>query len=185
MEPIRIEIHKSLPGKFRKDVNKLLDENFRSMETPEDRDKYFSVPCAYLLAVEKNSTIGMAKLFRREITYMQEKALLGGLGDICAREDRRRMGVATALIKRGMEELELMGCDVAYICTLGNVSDDLIRKLYVRVGFVPIGRPYTYLGKSGKRYTESNGMIAPLNSKEKSELILKGKEILNIGKGNW
>jgi ribosomal protein S18 acetylase RimI-like enzyme len=93
------------------------------------------------------------------------------------------MGVATALLKRAMEELNAQKCDVAYLCT--DIHNPAMVKLYTGVGFVPLNKSYIYVGRSGKRYTETDGMIAPLQSNEKFDLILNGKEILDLDTGNW
>jgi len=58
-------------------------------------------------------------------------------------------------------------------------------RLYGKIGFVTLGKPYTYTGKSGKRYTENNGMIASVKSKAKFNLIRKSKKILDLGASNW
>lgn len=93
------------------------------------------------------------------------------------------MGVATALLKKAIEELTAQNCDVAYLCT--DLHNPAMVKLYTKVGFVPLNKPYTYLGRSGKRYTETDGMVAPLQSKEKFDLIVSGKETLDLDTGNW
>ena len=179
----RIESHKKPPKKFELQATKLFYESFRRQHTAEDDDKYCSEPFLNLLAIEKNSVIGAARLFKREIAYGGRKIILGGIGEVCTREDKRRRGVATGITKRAMEELKSQKCDIAYLCT--NIGEEWKVKLYGKFGFVPLGRPYTYLGKSGKRYTDIDGMIAPLKSREKFLLILNGKEILDLGKGNW
>jgi predicted GNAT family N-acyltransferase len=176
-------LHKKLPKKFESQATKLFYESFGRRHTAEDDDKYCSKPFLNLLAIEKDSVIGAARLFRRKIAYRGRKIRLGGIGEVCTREDKRRRGVATALTIRGMEVLKSENSDVAYLCT--DITDSLRTKLYSKFGFVVLKKPYTYLGKSGKRYTETNGMIAPVKSREKFWLILKGKETLDLGKGNW
>jgi len=41
------------------------------------------------------------------------------------------------------------------------------------------------LGKSGKRYTEQDAMIAPVCSPEKFKAILSDSKPFDIGQGNW
>jgi GNAT superfamily N-acetyltransferase len=181
---LRIRLYKKLPTKLKKEAERLIKETFRDVKAPDDEDKYCSIPSAYVLATENNSIIGVATLFRRDISYQKIKVNLGGLGSVCTMSDRRRRGVGAALVKRSMKEMGSWGCDVAYLCTTPKVTPNLKASLYGKAGFVPI-RAYTYLGKSGKRYTENNGMIAPVKSRNKFLLILKGKEILDLGTGNW
>ncbi len=64
-------------------------------------------------------------------------------------------------------------------------NEPAILRLYGRVGFLPLGKPYTYLGKSGKRYTENDGMVAQVKSKDIFDFITKDEEPFDIGNGNW
>jgi predicted N-acetyltransferase YhbS len=146
-------------------------------------DRFFSTPFAFLLAIENHSVIGTLLLFKRKIDYKGERIILGGIGNLCTKKEKRRMGVATALLKKAMEELNTQKCDVAYLCT--DIHNPSMVKLYARVGFGPLNKPYTYLGRSGKRYTETDGIIAPLQSNEKFGLIMNGKDILDLDTGNW
>ena len=97
------------------------------------------------------------------------------------RIDKRRKGIATLVLKKGMKILKQEKCDIAHLCT------DIIKlkSLYSKFGFVPLGKKYTYIGKSGKKYIEKDGMIAPVNSVTKFKEILNSSEIFNIGLGNW
>jgi predicted acetyltransferase len=179
----------NLSEEIKTQVNRLLDECFgaesrlTSQQLDVQKDKFFSIPIAYLLAIENNLVIGVVKLYKREISYLEEKIILGGFGGVCTAKNKRRRGVATALLKKGMQELKSHGCDIAYLCT--DVDDPGMLTLYSQVGFVPLNKPYTYLGKSGKRYTEEDGLIAPVKSKDKYNLVMDGKEIFDIGIGNW
>jgi hypothetical protein len=51
--------------------------------------------------------------------------------------------------------------------------------------FVPLGRAHTYRGKSGKRYTEQDGLIAPVTSPETFARVIKDQPPFDIGRGNW
>jgi hypothetical protein len=92
-----------------------------------------------------------------------------------------------------MEELHSLGCDIAYLslgCDIAylcaNVHNPGILTLYYgQIGFVPLGRPHTYRGKSGKRYTDQDGMIAPVTSPETFAQVIKDQPRFDIGRGNW
>jgi hypothetical protein len=72
-------------------------------------------------------------------------------------------------------------CDIAYLCTdIGKTGS-----LYSRVGFVPLNKPYSFYGRSGKLHEQHNGMIAPLNSRGIFEEVLHAQGMLHIGSGNW
>ncbi len=185
----KCELFYDLSKEIKVQVNRLLDKCFgaesglTSQQLDVQKDKFFSIPIAYLLAIENNLVIGVVELYKREISYQGKKIILGGFGGVCTAKNKRRRGVATALLKKGIQELKFRGCDIAYLCT--DVDDPVMIKLYSQVGFVPLKKPYTYLGKSGKRYTEEYGLIAPVKSKDKYNLVMDGKEIFDIGIGNW
>ncbi len=80
-----------------------------------------------------------------------------------------------------MKTLMGWGCDVAYLCA--NIKES--GALYSKAGFVSLNRPYTYIGQSGKLYEDINGMIAPVNSPDIFEEILRSEEKLHLGPGNW
>jgi len=185
----KVYLYYTLPEEIKVQVGKLLDECFgiRSGQSPEkleeQKDRFFSTPFAFLLAIEKNSVIGVIKLYKREISYQGRNVVLGGFGGVCTKKSSRRRGVATTLLNVGLKELRSQGCGIAYLCT--DFNDPAMIKLYSKVGFVPLNKSYTYLGKSGKRYTEKDGMITPVKSGDKFNLVIRGKDIFDIGVGNW
>lgn len=126
---------------------------------------------------------GVTGVLRREINYEGKQITLGGIGGLCTRFDRRQMGVATKLLFKAMEELKKAGCDMAYLCT--SIEKPWMVKFYGKVGFILLGRPHTYLGKSGKRYTDHDAMIAPVNSKEIFKFVLLQQSNFDIEVGNW
>jgi len=147
------------------------------------RDQYFDDPYAYLLAIDRRSMIGVVLLYKKNIEHAGKKIILGGIGGVCVKKKKRKKGVASALLEKAMQDLKRKGCDMTYLCA--DVKNPEMVRLYGKVGFVTLDKPYTYLGKSGKRYTENNGMIAPVKSKAKFNLIRKSKKILDLGASNW
>jgi hypothetical protein len=82
-----------------------------------------------------------------------------------------------------MQILHAAQADVAYLCAdLGNPSR---LRLYGQFGFVPLGRPQTYVGPSGTRYTDDDAMLAPIGSPAVFERIMAAREPFDIGRGNW
>ena len=185
----RVELYYSLPQNYEMQMSKSRNEFFGEssgrdvQELLKDRDKFCSTPYAHLLAIENNNVIGANSLFKREINYNGEKIILGGFGGLFTIREKRKKGVATILLKIGMEELKRLNCDIAFLCT--DVENPDMVKLYSQFGFVLLGKSYTFLGKSGTRYTKFDGMIAPVKSKNKFNYILEGKTSLDIGTGNW
>ncbi|UZE94139.1 MAG: GNAT family N-acetyltransferase [Candidatus Pacearchaeota archaeon] len=180
-----IRTYSKVPRKLKTQVEKICHECFYARmpkkEVKENKDKYCSKGYAHILALENSSVISTVELFRRVIRYKGKKIILGGIGGLCTVKKKRGKGIASYLMKKSMEDLRKQKCEVAFLCT--NIKDPKLGGLYKKFGFVIMKQPYTFLGKSGKRYTEKNGMIALVRSKSKFNLILKGKETLDIGYG--
>lgn len=183
----KTKFYKKLPEKLQKELRQFELENFYREEerTPEylakEKDKYFSVPKAWLLVFEGAQIIGSIKLHKRNVKFNNKNIILGGLGGVCARKDKRRLGIASMMIEEAMKILKEWGCDVAYLCA--NIEES--GSLYPRAGFVSLNKPYTYYGRSGKLDEETNGMLAPLKSLSLFEEILNSKQKFHLGKGNW
>lgn len=184
---LKMKIFHTLPGKIQKELGPFELENFYKEEerTPEylakEKDKYFSIPKAWLLVFEEDQIIGSIKLHKRKVKFDNKNVILGGLGGVCTRKDKRRLGIAAMMIEEGMKTLREWGCDIAYLCA--NIVES--GSLYPRAGFVPMKKPYTYYGQSGKLYEETNGMIAPVKSLGLFKEILNSEQKLHLGKGNW
>jgi len=157
------------------------DEQRKPEYLAEEADRFFSLPRAWLVVFEKEQIIGRVSLHRRKVKFEKQDVILGGLGKVCTRRDKRRQGIAIAMLEEALRILKEWGCDLVYLCA--NVKESGL--LYARAGFIPLNKPYTYYGRSGKFYEESNGMIAALNSPRVFEAVLKSKEKLHLGRGNW
>lgn len=162
-------------------------ENFyaANQRTPEhlaqEDEKFFSQPKAWILAFEADEIIGRVLLHKRTITFGRKKIILGGIGGVCTRKDKRNQGLASIMLKEAIAILKEWDCDIAYLCADIEKSGSL----YSRVGFIPLNRPYSFHGRSGKLHEQHNGMIALLNSREIFEEVLQAQEIFHIGSGNW
>jgi len=176
---------KNLPSELQMKARELLDDNFNQLTIEQliaEREKLCSNPFGCLLAIEVEDVIGVLILFKRQIYYHSEPIILGGLGRLCVVQEKRKKEAGYILLKIGMEELKKHDCDVAYLCTDSNSA---LVELCKKFEFVPLQKSYTFLGQSGKKYVGDDGMIAPLNSQEKFNLILQTSKTLHIGKGNW
>ena len=186
-KPYKIILYKKLSGDWRVQFNQLIHKtfflDFTEAKLEENKDKFCSQKdkIGYLLALENQKIIGILVLLKRRLIFNHQKLILGGFGGLCVVEAKRKQGIATALLKKGVVRLKREDCDIAYLCTdikqLGN--------LYKPFGFVALNREHSYLGKSGKRYIEDDAMVAPINSREKFQAVLSDKKIFNIGRGNW
>ena len=137
----------------------------------------------YILTHEGDRVIGEARVYKRVIAYDNTKIVLGGIGSVGTHPDKRQLGVGSAMLARAMELLEKEACDVAYVCA--DTYSKPIVHMYGKFGFTFLGKPHTYLGKSGKRHTDIDGLLAPVGSQELFRIILKDPMPFDIGVGNW
>lgn len=135
-----------------------------------------------IVAIENGQIIGCITTLKRTITFEGENIVLGGIGAVCTHPDKRRMGISSALLAASKVELQKAGADIAYLCT---DVDEEGQWLYSKIGFVPLRRSHTYLGPSGQRYFDDDGMIAPINSPEVFKRVMASREPFDIGSGNW
>lgn len=147
-------------------------------------DKYCSDTdiIGWILAYENNEIIGRTALFKRTIEIVDKKISLGGIGKVRVRLDKRKHGIGSQMMDEAMKQLKKENCDVAFLCT--NL-DSFLKHFYEKYGFVAIPHAYTYTGKSGKIYSGTDGMLAPITSKDIYTTIMNGTTILHIGVGNW
>ncbi len=191
MAEIKITFYKKLPPSLQSRVKLFDRECFpwiyeTESRLREHRDKFspsIKDRIGYVCAMENNKLSGMIIVMRRNIVFEKFPIILGGIACVCVCPEKRKQGLATKLLTEAINELKRVGCDIAYLCT--DVEDAGYLKLYGSFGFKVLGRPQTFLGKSGKRYIANDAMIAPINSKEIFERVITGKEDLDIGTGNW
>ena len=167
-------------------VKQFVLENFFTEEerTPENlaavEERFCSQPKAWLLVFERDQIIGGIKLYKRKVIFNNREVILGGVGSVCTRIDKRNQGIASSMLREAVRILKKWECDIAYICA--NIE---MGSFYGQEGFVPLNKPYTYYGWSGKLYEGYKGMIAPLNSSIIFEEVLSTKHKLHLGQGDW
>ncbi len=168
-------------------LNQFVAENFYAEEEKipelleEEKEKFYSQPEAWILVLESDQIIGCTLLHKRKVKFDDQDVILGGIGRVCTRKDKRNQGIASMMLNEAVKILKKWGCDMAYLCA----NIERTGSLYGQVGFVPLNKPYSYYGRSGKLYEENNGMIAPINSKNIFDKVLCSKENLHLGLGNW
>ena len=136
----------------------------------------------WILVFEKNMLIGTTAVYARSIKYNGRNILLGGIGKVRVKQENRGEGIASAMMEAAMDQMKKLKCDIAFLDT--NI-DSFLGKFYKKYGFVPLNRPYTFLGKSRKRYSDTDGMIAQITSKALFTEILTDSKPFDIGFGNW
>lgn len=184
----KIQIFNEMPNVLDEKVRKLRERCFnRDSMTPSQKNKHEDKYCSqsdrfkYIIALKDSEPISLVILLKRSIILDNKKILLGGIGGVCTEESYRRKGISSSLLKIAIQELKKENCDVAYLCT--NIKT--YGNFYSKIGFKQLPRQHTYLGKSGKRYYNWDGMIAPIVSKDIFEEIITNDKNFDIGKGNW
>jgi len=191
MVGIKIIVYKKLPRRLQIRVKLFDRECFPWIYETELRmqkhlDKFspsVKNQIGHVCALFNNELAGRIVIMKRKVMFQDQPIILGGIAGVCVCPVKRKYGLATRLLKKAMEELKLAGCDIAYLCT--DVENQGYLNLYGKFGFKLLGRPQTYLSKSGKRYIDHDAMIAPVNSTAIFKAVMAGKENLNIGTGNW
>lgn len=185
-----IQTFDALPRPLREQVDALLTACFTSSQQTDERrreseDRFCSDGdiIKYVLALHEHTVVGVVIVLKRQIAFRGREVQLGGLGGVCTAPDQRRKGIASSLVAQAMGELRAAGCDIAYLCT--DIEGQGTAKLYGRAGFVPLGRPHIYQGRSGKQYVDNDAMIAPITSPELFQQVLNAAEPFAIGNGNW
>ncbi len=153
-------------------------------EQIEHLDRYCSrddIKC-WILAYDQDLLIGRIAIFLREIKWQGKKILLGGIGKVKVRDDYRRQGVASAMMKRSMIKLKRLKADIAFLNT---DFASFLPYFYAKYGFKKMDQPYAYISRSGKRYSEENGMIAAVCDPTITKKIHCDNLQLDLGQGNW
>ncbi|MBI5620954.1 GNAT family N-acetyltransferase [Candidatus Gottesmanbacteria bacterium] len=186
-----IRVCVSLPVIVKAQVEEIDRESFAWAyhQTPKEReigkDKFCSSVdrIGYVIAQQGNEIVGAVEYFQRTILFRKTPIVLGGIGGLCTRKDQRKRGVGTLLLNKAMEELQKGHVDIAYLCT--EVEKEWMVAFYEKAGFVRLTHGHTYTGKSGKRYTEFDGMITPVCTRELFQRIVESNHVFDIGRGNW
>lgn len=192
LQSIDIKVFDSVPDQYVTQIDSLLEEvqsNHRisdskslsenSQEMYDSKKDVFK----YIIALDRDIVVGLIILFKREITFKGKKLLLGGFGGVGTKTEYRNRGIGSKMVELARKMLEESRCDVAHIDV--DMDNPSVLRLYGRIGFIPLRRPFTFLGKSGRKYSADNSMLAPIHSKELFEAILNDHNPFDIYGGNW
>ena len=96
---MEIEFFPKLTSDLAKRLNQFVLENFYTEEerAPEnlaaENESFCSQPKAWLLVFERDQIIGGIKLYKRKVMFNTREVILGGVGSVCARTDKRNQGI--------------------------------------------------------------------------------------------
>jgi ribosomal protein S18 acetylase RimI-like enzyme len=189
--PFTLHTYPTVPLDLIEEVNALDTLCFRHnyLQTSADhmdQDEKFCSEAdivSYILVKDAQHVIGETRVYKRSIQYEGRQILLGGIGSVGTHPDKRRQGVAIAMLTKAMDLLDQHTCDVVYLCA--DTYNEALMRLYEQFGFTRLDKTHTYLGKSGKRHTDRDGMVAPMRATDVYKKILAGTKAFDIGVGNW
>lgn len=170
-------------SKVRKDFgaqNFTIDEIGDSEWEKQVKEWFWKDPDAYVFAYERDELVGMGTFFKREVDFQGVSLKVAGLGGLTVAKEHRGKGIARQLIEHRLKMAKDWGADIAFLDT----DIDKLGGLFSQFGFVPLGKSYSFIGKSGQMHEDDSGMVAPILSKEMFKKVLESKEPLFIGESN-
>lgn len=171
------------------ETEKLLKESFGVASDADPKriqakkENHYTTPVECLLAFLNDELIGIQMIFLRNIIFENQPILIGGLGGLCVKKEYRNQGIAKKLLSAAVTRMQNLSCDISMLFT--NIHNPRYIKLYGMFEFAPLHREYSFINKSGELRTAKSAMIAPINSKEKYNLITNSTNLVHIGDGEW
>lgn len=184
MDELKIKVVDSgeFTEKQTKDIKTFQREVFVCIDEKEAKEDFYNPEIAGVFAYIENELVAYAGIHQSKIEFEGEKIKLGGYG-IGVRKDMRKKGIATKMCQKAMEYLKNEDFDMAFLSI--DLSKSWADKLHKKVGFVHLPRLFSWKNSLGKIKKSKGGMIAPLNSREKFDQIINGKDVLYVGEGYW
>lgn len=163
-------------------ILKLQKECFSDVDRQSIEEDFIAESFARIFALTGQEIVGILRLFKRDIIFSGKKIILGGLGGACVTENSRRRGVATKMLKKGLEILKKEKCDIACL----NVDlEKRAYKLYEKVGFKLMKRKISFENGKGKIKFDTGTMFIPVCSKQIYDFVMKSKKTFHYGRGYW
>jgi ribosomal protein S18 acetylase RimI-like enzyme len=163
-------------------ILKLQKECFSDVDRQSIEEDFIAKSFARIFALKGGEIVGMLSLFKRNIIFSGKKIILGGLGGACVAEEFRRRGVATRMLKKGLEILRQERCDI--VCLNADLEKQAY-KLYEKVGFKLMKRRISFENSKGKIKFDTGTMFTPVCSKQIYDFVMKSKKTFHYGRGYW
>jgi len=139
---------------------------------------FFRPPDYIVLAHAGSKLVGMIRLdVRKEVLVGSVHTTCGMIGGVLVHPDHRMQGIAQMMLKEAMQKLYREKMAFAMLCT--DISK--LGKLYKKVGFVPLNKPYYFINSDGIPTVDNEGMIASVCERETYELARRADTKINIG----
>lgn len=146
----------------------------------EVKEWFWKNPDTHVFAYLGEELVGMATFFKKEVNFQGETLKIAGLGGLTVSKEHRGEGIARKLIEERLKIAEEWGADIAFL----NTDIGKLGGMFAKFGFRPLGRNYSFVGKSGQVHEDDSGMIAPVNSRDKFAKVLQSAEVFFIGESN-
>lgn len=161
-------------------LKELQKECFSSVSREEVEQNFIAEPFGMIFASEGGVIVGQSEVLMRGVLFENKEVLLGGIGGVCVTSSARNKGIATQLVRMGIEVLRDRRCDV--VCLAANPAG---RPLYQRLGFKAMDRRISFEDVNGRIKYDDCEMFLPLCSNEIFELIMKSNKTFHMGRGYW
>ena len=181
---IEIEYIKSteLSEVQRSALSRLDKECFWDVPETAINEDFIADPVAYIFAKNDGVIIARLAVFKRKIVFDNRDIVLGGMGGVCVTENMRHIGIASMMLKQGLEILKSEKCDIACL----NVDlDKKIYSVYEKLGFVLMPREISFENVNGEIVKELGTMFIPVCSSEIYDLVMSSSTTFHYGKGYW
>ena len=163
-------------------IGLLMKECFGHVDPIEARDCFCAESFARILACSNGKLIGHLRLFKRRVEFEKREVILGGIGGVCVSESMRERGIATRLVRKGLQVLKHEKVDIACLnADLSRAGD----KFYEKLGFTLMNRKISFEDIGGRLRYDDGTMFIPVCSKEIYQRIMDGKKTLHYGRGYW
>lgn len=183
---IKIIPYADVTSELKATIDSFGKENFDTSEAIDPgmqeqfQEWYFANPTHYFLAYEKGLLVGSAILQFREISFEGHAYKMAGFGGLTVSKKHRRMGIGSKLLEERIRFSLEQNADVGFL----NTDINAVGHIFSRFGFVPLGRNYSFIGKSGALHEDDSGMICSLRNCELFDAIREREEPFFIGESN-
>jgi predicted GNAT family N-acyltransferase len=180
---MEIQIIKKIDRSLKLKLDNFADKNWGETTDSEEylNNNFFDQNKIAITLNKNNKLVGLLYLHERKTKFKNISVQIGCIGGVVVDKNMRRHGLATMLLKSSKDIMLKDGIDVAVLCT----DIDKLGNLYIKSGFVPLGRPYYYTDKNGVERTDNGGMIAPVTSNVIFKSILNSKSKFYVGISNF
>lgn len=132
----------------------------------------------YVLAHIQNKLVGSIGLqIRLDCRIDESPAMIGMIGGVVVHKDHRLQGIALMMLKHAMAKFVSEKVEIAMLCT----DIEKLAKLYNKVGFNVLGKPYYFFNLDGLLSEDRDGMVANVSNKQIYTLAIKPESVINIG----